>query len=104
MWAQHLYNGNAISENSRQIMMTSYYDIPDPVFTGYGLGVRRNIYAGRTMWGHTGGMRGYGTAMFYDPISHVSIAMLNNQSLSEDGPILRYELVNELLTLVFAEL
>ena len=104
MWAQHLYNGDAISLDSRQKMMTSYFDIPDPVFTGYGLGVRRNVYAGRTMWGHTGGMRGYGTAMFYDPLSEVSIAMLNNQSRSADGPLLRYELVEELLTVVYDDL
>lgn len=104
MWAQHLYNGDAISMDSRQKMMTSYYDIPDPVFTGYGLGVRRNIYAGRTMWGHTGGMRGYGTAMFYEPLSKVSIAMLNNQSTSVDGPILRHELVEELLAVVYEDL
>ena len=104
MWAQDLYNGNAISAESRQQMMTAYFDIDDPVFTGYGLGVRRNVYAGRTMWGHTGGMRGYGTAMFFDPISKVSIAMLNNQSLSADGPILRYELVEELLEIVFSSL
>lgn len=104
MWAQHLYNGNAISDESRQMMLTSYVDIPHPIFTGYGLGVRRNVYAGRVMWGHTGGMRGYGSAMFWDPISNVSIAMLNNQSRSEDGPTLRYELVEELLTEVFNSL
>jgi D-alanyl-D-alanine carboxypeptidase len=104
MWAQHLYNGNAVSEDSRQKMMTSYFDIPDPVFTGYGLGTRRNIYAGRVMWGHTGGMRGYGTAMFYSPFGEVSISMLNNQSRSDDGPLLRYELVEELLSIVFSEL
>lgn len=104
MWAEHLYNGNAISEESRQQMMTSYFDIPHPIFTGYGLGTRRNVYAGQTMWGHTGGMRGYGSAMFYDPINKVSIAMLNNQSRSEDGPILRHELVEELLDIVFNSL
>ncbi len=104
MWAQHLFNGDAISPDSRQKMMTSYFSIPDPVFTGYGLGARRNVYAGRTMWGHTGGMRGYGTAMFYDPMSEVSIAMLNNQSRSDDGPLLRYELVEELLTVVYEDL
>lgn len=104
MWAQHLYNGDAISLDSREKMMTSYFDIPDPVFTGYGLGARRNIYAGRGMWGHTGGMRGYGTAMFFDPIDKVSIAMLNNQSRSADGPLLRYELVEELLAVVYADI
>ena len=104
MWAQHLYNGNAVSEDSRLKMMTSYFDIPDPVFTGYGLGTRRNIYAGRVMWGHTGGMRGYGSALFYNPSTNVSIAMLNNQSRSDDGPLLRYELVDELMAVVFEEL
>lgn len=100
MWAQHLYNGNAISESSRTKMMTSYYDIPDPTFTGYGLGVRKNNYAGQIMWGHTGGMRGYGSHMFYDPESKVSIAILNNQSRSVDGPALRHELIEELLQIV----
>ncbi len=104
LWAQHLYDGEAISLESRQKMMTSYYDIPDPVFTGYGLGVRRNTYAGRTLWGHTGGMRGYGSAMFFEPGSKVSIAMLNNQSRSADGPQLRHELVEELLAVVFESL
>ena len=104
MWAQHLYGGDAVSLDSRQKMMTSYVDIPHPTFTGYGLGTRRNVYAGRTMWGHTGGMRGYGTAMFFDPLSKVSIAMLNNQSRSEDGPELRHELVAELLTIVYTDL
>jgi CubicO group peptidase (beta-lactamase class C family) len=101
---QHLYNGNAISGDAKQKMLTSYFDIPDPVFTGYGLGVRRNKYAGRVMWGHTGGMRGYGSHMFYDPISKVSIAILNNQSRSDDGPILRHELIEALLVEVFKEL
>ena len=104
MWAKHLYGGNALTEVSRQKMMTSYFDYGHPIFLGYGLGVRKNVYAGRTMWGHTGGMRGYGSHMFYDPISKVSIAVLNNQSRSEDGPALRQELIDELLAEVFNEL
>ena len=78
-------------------MMSSYFDIPHPTFTGYGLGVRRNSYAGRTMWGHTGGMRGYGSHMFYDPTSKISMAVLNNQSRTSDGPTLRHELFEELM-------
>ncbi len=101
MWAQHLYNGNAVSETSRTQMMTRHFDIPDPIFVGYGFGTREVVFHGRSMYGHTGGMRGYGAYMFYDPISKVSIAMLNNQSRSDDGPLLRYELVNELLKQVF---
>lgn len=104
LWAYHLYGGEVLSQQSRSQMMTSYIEIPDPVFTGYGLGARRNVYAGWTMWGHTGGMRGYGSAMFYDPNQKVSIAMLNNQSRSVNGPQLRQELVEELLTVVFESL
>ena len=104
MWGHHLFGGDALAENSKTKMTTSYFDYGDPVFLGYGLGSRKNRYAGRTMWGHTGGMRGYGSHMFYDPIGKVSIAVLNNQSRSEDGPILRHELTNELLAIVFASL
>ncbi|WP_420400535.1 serine hydrolase domain-containing protein [Flagellimonas sp.] len=101
-WAQHLYNGDAVSQASRTNMMTDHYAIPDAVFVSYGLGTREVIFHGRSTYGHTGGMRGYGAYMFFDPISKVSIAMLNNQSRSDDGPLLRYELVNELLEEVFA--
>lgn len=101
MWAQHLYNGDAVSETSRTQMMTRHFDIPDAIFVGYGFGTREVVFHGRSTYGHTGGMRGYGAYMFYDPFSKVSIAMLNNQSRSDDGPLLRYELVNELLKQVF---
>nr|WP_299384773.1 serine hydrolase domain-containing protein [Allomuricauda sp.] len=104
MWAQHLYNGNAVSEASRTNMMTAHFDIPDAEFVSYGLGTREVIFHGRSTYGHTGGMRGYGAYMFFDPISKVSIAMLNNQSRSADGPQLRHELVIELLGEVFDEL
>tara|TARA_Y100000385_G_scaffold290182_1_gene362284 strand:+ start:1457 stop:2296 length:840 start_codon:yes stop_codon:yes gene_type:complete len=104
MWAQHLYNGNAISESSKNKMTTSYFDIPHPTFIGYGLGARQNSYQGHIMWGHTGGMRGYGSHMFYDPDTKVSIAILNNQSRSAEGPTLRHELIDELLTIVFESL
>ncbi len=104
MWAQYLYNGDAVSRSSQIAMMSSYVDIPHQVFTGYSYGTRRNVYAGRTMWGHTGGMRGYGSHMFFDPRDKVSIAILNNQSRSEDGPELRQELIDELLEIVFEAL
>ncbi len=104
MWAQHLYAGTVLSESSRTKMMTSYFDIPHATFIGYGLGVRKNVYAGHTMWGHTGGMRGYGSHLFYDPLNKVSIAILNNQSRSSDGPTLRHKLIEELLEVVFESL
>lgn len=99
-WAYLLFTAQAISEVSRDKMVT-FLDLDDPIANGYGLGVRRVFLADRNTWGHTGGMRGYGSYMFYDPISKVSIAMLNNQSRSTNGPLLRYELVEEVLTEYF---
>ncbi|MEZ4810923.1 MAG: serine hydrolase domain-containing protein [Allomuricauda sp.] len=105
MWAYHLYGGDALTEASKTKMLNFIYiDTGTEVFDGYGLGVRRIHLAGRETWGHTGGMRGYGSYMVYEPISGVSIAMLNNQSRSENGPLLRFELVEELLAAVFTEL
>lgn len=99
-WAYLLFSAQAVTESSRN-QMTTFLDLDDPIANGYGLGVRRVFLANRNMWGHTGGMRGYGSYMFYDPISKVSIAMLNNQSRSANGPLLRYELVEEVLSEYF---
>lgn len=103
-WAYDLVEGNALSVASRTKMLTQHATIPDPTFTGYGLGIRRNRYAGNIMWGHTGGVRGYGAHMFHDPINSVSIAVLNNQSRSENGPLLRHELASDLLEEVYRSL
>lgn len=103
-WAYHLYEGDVLSQSSKDKMFVLYGRYDDPTFIGYGLGVRQNVYASRQMWGHTGGMRGYGSHMFHDPRSKVSIAILNNQSRSENGPRLRHELIAEVLALVFNSL
>ena len=84
--------------------MTTFLALNDPIANGYGLGIRRVLLGGRNTWGHTGGMRGYGSFMFYDPISGISLAMLNNQSRSENGPLLRYQLVEELFLELFMAL
>ena len=105
-WAHHLYAGNAISEASR-IKMLDFLTIDSgsPFWDGYGLGVRRfYLTSGREYWGHTGGMRGYGSYMLYEPLSGVTIAMLNNQSRSENGPLLRFELVDELMNEILPQL
>ena len=104
MWAQHLYNGDALSQASLDKML-NFVDIDsgNPYWNGYGLGVRRFVLAGREMYGHTGGMRGYGTVMLYEPQSKVSLAILNNQSRSVNGTQLRFELMVELLEAVFEE-
>lgn len=103
LFAQYLFSGELLSENTMEKMLT-FYDLGDPVITGYGLGVREIFFPDRLLWGHTGGMRGYGTFMFYDPITHVSIAVLNNQSRSQNGVTLRGELYWELLERIFEEI
>lgn len=103
MWPQHLFNGTLLSQATKN-MMLDFHPIDDTIFTGYGLGIREVIFAGKSHWGHTGGMRGYGSYMFYDPETKVSIAMLNNQSRSENGPLLRYQLTDELLQAVYQHL
>jgi D-alanyl-D-alanine carboxypeptidase len=104
-WSQHLYKGNALSETSKSKML-DFLDIDsgDPYWSGYGLGVRRFHFFGREIWGHTGGMRGYGTFMLYEPISDLSIVLLNNQSRSQNGPQYRFQIINEMLQLLFDEL
>jgi D-alanyl-D-alanine carboxypeptidase len=105
-WGHHLYAGNALSETSKSKMLDFItVDSGSPYWDGYGLGVRR-IYlsSGREYWGHTGGMRGYGSYMLYDPNSGLTIAMLNNQSRSTNGPTLRFELVDELINEIMPEL
>ena len=105
MWAQHLYNGEALHPDSLSEMLDIItINSGSPYWTGYGLGVRRFFISGRVLYGHTGGMRGYGSYMLYDPISKISIALLNNQSRSKDGPVLRFELVEDMLRIVFDEL
>jgi len=103
-WVNELYMGNALNQSSKDKMFTSYFNIPHPVFIGYGLGARKNIYGGRVMWGHTGGVRGYGSHMFYEPTDKISVAILNNQSRSVNGPQLRHELFDEIMMLLFDEL
>ena len=98
-WAHLLFTAQAVSESSRD-QMTTFLDLDDRIANGYGLGIRRVLLGGRNTWGHTGGMRGYGSYMFYEPVSKISVAMLNNQSRSENGPLLRYELME----FVFREL
>ena len=104
MWAYHLYQGDALSDSSQRKMQTSYFEYGHPIFLGYGLGTRKNQYGGKTTWGHTGGVRGYGAHMFYEPSHKVSIAILNNQSRSKNGPALRHELSEEIWKEVLSSL
>ena len=58
----------------------------------YGLGVEILEVAGRTVWGHRGGLPGYQSALFYLPDAGVVLAVCANST--EPGfPDLRVTLV-----------
>ena len=105
LWAMKLYRAEALNQDSVDAMLDFLtIDSGSPYWNGYGLGVRRFRITERIMVGHTGGMRGYGSYMLYDQARDLSIVLLNNQSRSQNGPQLRFELVDELLRKVYATL
>lgn len=104
-WAQLLYSGKVLSNESLAKMTTfvDYNTGNELDGNGYGLGVIRLNYRGHLLWGHTGGMRGYGgNSMFYDTTTGMSIAILINQSRGVNDLGLSDQLFTELLDIVFA--
>ncbi len=105
LWSDQLYNGDALEPKSLGKMLDIVsVDSGSPYWNGYGLGVRRFFISGRMLIGHTGGMRGYGSYMLYDPTSGISVTLLNNQSRSENGPEQRFLLMQDILSVVFREI
>lgn len=85
-WSHELYSGNVLNPNSMQAMLT-FVDINSTQFTGYGLGTQRYHLQGRDLWGHSGIVAGYRSAMFYSPQDDVSIVVLVNQFPAEVIPV-----------------
>ncbi len=79
-------DGTRILESSTVELMTTiqYPDVP-PVFPGYdwGLGWFRIPYGGGWLWGHTGGIYGVATYMFYNPDENFGIIELTNTNATE---------------------
>ncbi len=80
IWAQKLYTTNEVLNNTSQTEMTSFVSFTDGVWTGYGLGVQRFSFQGRTQWGHLGGVRGYRALFVYDLESGAIISLCTNVS------------------------
>jgi hypothetical protein len=47
---------------------------------GYGLGMSRRVLAGRTVWGHSGEIRGYTAMVVHDAERRTTVAVLANQN------------------------
>lgn len=73
VWAEALYGGAVLSEESRAQMTTF---LPAGA---YGLGADVATFAGHRGYGHRGGLRGFEASMWYFPREGVSVALLSNQ-------------------------
>jgi CubicO group peptidase (beta-lactamase class C family) len=75
--------------------MTEPTALTSGVAVDYGLGVRRGVFAGHRLWGHTGGMSTYWAALFHYPDDDVTIVVLANtddaatDALTIEGQIAR---------------
>jgi hypothetical protein len=61
----------------------------------YGLGMSRRMLAGRTIWSHTGEIRGFSSIGLHDPAKRATIVVLINEN---PGPVIGF--AGALLTIV----
>ena len=97
IWTQKLYTTNEVLSNASQTEMTTFVSFTDGVWTGYGLGVQRFSFAGRTQWGHLGGVRGYRALIVYDLDSGAIVSLCTSVSAVDI-----YAIMEDVLTEVVA--
>ena len=73
-WWQGLLTGRVVNATSLAAMMTP----AGP--QGYGLGMSRQQLAGRTIWSHTGEIRGFSSIGLHDPEKRVTVVVLVNEN------------------------
>lgn len=78
-WGHLLYSASILSQTAIN-EMTGFYPLNFHPFTGYGLGTMRSSYAGKTLWGHNGGIFGFSSSLFYFPEDSASFAIILNQN------------------------
>jgi D-alanyl-D-alanine carboxypeptidase len=92
-WASALYGGRVVSPESVALMV-DFGTVDD-----YGLGTRKHVFTGRTAVGHTGGIRGFSTAMWHLPAEGVTIVVLTNRGFVDPNRLTR-----DILRVLFREL
>lgn len=79
----HLVDGDLLSPAMRSAMLTFVpSDGRIANETGGGFGIRRFVYFGRTMYGHSGGVINASAMMLYDPATRIVVAV----SINQNGP------------------
>lgn len=73
-WWQALMTGRVVNATSLAAMMTTVG--PE----NYGLGMSRRVLAGRTIWSHTGEIRGFSSVGLHDPAKRASVVVLVNEN------------------------
>ena len=85
-WSHALLGGHVLAPDSLR-QMTSFHSF-DPL-DGYGLGLMRDSFQGRDMWGHIGDGRGSHTGLWHLPRPDVTIAVSwNDDAIEREGNIL----------------
>jgi D-alanyl-D-alanine carboxypeptidase len=82
-WAQALYGGELLSDESLRQMTTILRE------GTYGLGTDVALFAGHRAYGHRGGLRGFESSMWYFPETGVSVALLSNRGNFGTDPLLQ---------------
>ena len=84
-WGHELFSGHVLEGPSLR-EMTSFHSLKD--LTAYGLGLMRDEFEGRTMWGHIGDGIGSHTEFWHLPREQLTMAVSwNDDALDHDGQI-----------------
>jgi CubicO group peptidase (beta-lactamase class C family) len=85
-----------LQSSSVQLMTTIQYPDVPPVFPGYdwGLGWFRIPYGSEWLWGHTGGIFGVSTFMFYNPDGNYGVIELTNADGNDGHSFILSELLD----------
>jgi D-alanyl-D-alanine carboxypeptidase len=84
-WGHELFSGRVLQPRSLR-EMTRFHSLAD--LTPYGLGLARDVFDGRTMWGHIGDGIGSFTEFWHLPRERLTIAVTwNDDALDHDGQI-----------------
>ena len=73
LW-QALMTGRVVNASSLAAMMTTVGS------ENYGLGIVRRQLAGRTVWSHTGEIRGFASVAVHDPVGRYSVVVIANEN------------------------
>ncbi len=79
-WMQALFQGQVLDSSYLNQMLT-FGAANIAGANGYGLGVKRYVFSGRTCWGHGGNIFGYSSVMMYYPQDSIVMVLMTNRDI-----------------------